>query len=269
MTMDLGINGKVALIAAASKGFGRAVAAQLAAEGCRVAICARTRAPLEQAVREITAEAQTTNPSAEVLPIVADVSKSDDCHRFVEIAADKWGGVDILVTNTGGPTPGTFETTDESAWADAVQTTLMNVVRLVRLCLPFMKERRWGRIVNITSVSVRQPIDGLLLSNTIRPAVVGLAKTLAAEFGTYNILVNNVCPGSHLTDRLRELADVRAQMNGTSAEHELELMGKSCPLNRLGQPEELAGVVAFLCSQPASYVNGQSIVVDGGAYRGM
>ncbi|MBU0617865.1 MAG: SDR family oxidoreductase [Planctomycetes bacterium] len=267
--MDLGINGKVALVAAASKGFGRAVAAQLAAEGCRVAICARSREPLEQAAREIAAQAQTTNPSAEVLPIVADVSSADDCRRFVETATDKWSGVDILVTNTGGPVPGTFETTDERAWGDAVEGTLMNVVRLVGFCLPFMKERRWGRIVNITSVSVRQPIDGLLLSNAIRPAVIGLAKTLATELGPYNILVNNVCPGSHLTDRLRELAKIRAEKNGTSADHELGLMANNCPLNRLGRPEELASVVAFLCGRPASYVNGQTIVVDGGTYRGM
>ncbi len=267
--MDLGINGKVALVAAASKGFGRAVAAQLAAEGCRVAICARHREPLEQAAREIETQAQATNPAAEVLPIVADVSNPDDCRRFVQTAADKWGTVDILVTNTGGPAPGTFETTDESAWADAVQSTLMNVVRLVRLCLPFMKQRKCGRVVNITSVSARRPIDGLLLSNAIRPAVIGLAKTLAAELGPYHILVNNVCPGSHLTDRLRELADARARKNTTSAEHELNQMAKNCPLNRLGQPEELASVVVFLCSQRASYVNGQSIVIDGGAYRGM
>jgi 3-oxoacyl-[acyl-carrier protein] reductase len=267
--MDLGITGKVALVAAASKGFGRAVAAQLAAEGSRVAICARHRETLEEAAHQIEAQARTTRPDAEVLPIVADVSKPDDCQRFVEAASDKWGGVDILVTNTGGPLPGTFETTDEAAWADGVQSTLMNVVRLVRLCLPSMKARKWGRIVNITSVSVRQPIDGLLLSNAIRPAVVGLAKTLAAELGSYNILVNNLCPGSHLTDRLRELAQIRAQRKNTSTDQELELMARDCPLSRLGQPEELANVVAFLCSQRASYVNGQSIVIDGGAYRGI
>ena len=267
--MDLGITGKVALVAAASKGFGRAVAAQLAAEGCRVAICARHRETLEQTAREIETQAKKSNPHADVLPVVADVSHPDDCRRFVEAATDKWGGVDILVTNTGGPTPGTFDSTDEPAWADAVQSTLMNVVRLVRLCAPFMKEREWGRIVNMTSISVKQPIDGLLLSNAIRLAVIGLAKTLATELGSYNILVNNVCPGSHLTDRLRELAEVRAQKNRTSADHELELMAEACPLNRLRQPEELASVVAFLCSQRASYVNGQSIVIDGGAYRGM
>jgi 3-oxoacyl-[acyl-carrier protein] reductase len=267
--MDLGITGKVALVAAASKGFGRAVAAQLAAEGCRVAICARHRETLEQTAREIETQAKTSSPHAAVLPVVADVSNADDCRRFVAAASDKWGGVDILVTNTGGPAPGTFDSIEDSAWNDAVQSTLMNVVRLVRLCLPFMKERRWGRIVNITSVSVKQPIDGLLLSNAIRPAVIGLAKTLATELGSYNILVNNVCPGTHLTDRLRELAAVRAQKNRTPADHELELMAEACPLKRLGQPEELASVVAFLCSQRASYVNGQSIVIDGGAYRGM
>jgi 3-oxoacyl-[acyl-carrier protein] reductase len=267
--MDLGITGKVALVAAASRGFGRAVAAQLAAEGCRVAICARHRETLEQTAREIETQAKKSSPHVAVLPVVADVSNADDCGRFVAAASDKWGGVDILVTNTGGPAPGTFDSIEESAWNDAVQSTLMNVVRLVRLCLPFMKERRWGRIVNITSVSVKQPIDGLLLSNAIRPAVIGLAKTLASEFGSYNILVNNVCPGTHLTDRLRELAAVRAQKNRTPADHELELMAEACPLKRLGQPEELASVVAFLCSQRASYVNGQSIVIDGGAYRGM
>jgi 3-oxoacyl-[acyl-carrier protein] reductase len=267
--MDLGINGKVALVAAASKGFGHAVATQLAAEGCRVAICARNRAPLERAAHEIERDAQRSNAAAEVLPIVADVSKADDCRRFVQTTTDHWVGVDVLVTNTGGPAPGTFDTIEESAWNDAVQSTLMNVVRLVRRCLPSMKQRKWGRIVNITSISAKQPIDGLLLSNAIRPAVIGLARSLAAELGSYNILVNNVCPGSHLTDRLRELAHVRTQKNHTSADHELELMAKTCPLNRLGQPEELASVVAFLCSQRASYVNGQSIVVDGGTYRGM
>lgn len=267
--MDLGINGRTALVAAASKGFGRAVAAQLAAEGCRVAICARHREMLDQTARQIETQARAANPAAEVLPVVADVSDADDCRRFVQTAADRWGTIDILVTNTGGPAPGTFETTDESVWAEGVQSTLMNVVRLVHLCLPFMKQRCWGRIVNITSVSARQPIDGLLLSNAIRPAVIGLAKTLASELAPYNILVNNVCPGSHLTDRLRELAEARAQKNATSADHELELMARNCPLGRLGQPEELASVVTFLCSQRASYVNGQSIVVDGGTYRGI
>jgi 3-oxoacyl-[acyl-carrier protein] reductase len=267
--MNLDIAGKVALVAAASKGFGRAVAAGLAAEGCRVAICARNRDPLERAAREIEAAARKTSPTAAVLPIVADITKPDDCRRFVETASEQWDGADILVTNTGGPAPGTFDMTDESAWEDAVQSTLMNVVRLVRLCLPTMRQRRWGRIVNITSISAKQPIDGLLLSNTFRPAIVGLAKTLATELGPDNILVNNVCPGSHLTDRLRELADVRAARNGTTATSELKLMAQASPLNRLGDPAELADVIVFLCSERAGYITGQSIVVDGGAYRGI
>jgi 3-oxoacyl-[acyl-carrier protein] reductase len=267
--MDLGINGKVALVAAASKGFGRAVAAQLAAEGCRVAICARHRDQLEQTAREIEAQARPAAPDAVVLPVVADVSSADDCRRFVEATVNEWGTVDILVTNTGGPAPGTFDTTDEAAWNAAVQSTLMNVIRLVRLCLPHMKKNHWGRIVNITSISVKQPIDGLLLSNSIRAAVIGLAKTLATELGPHNILVNNVCPGSHLTDRLRELAEARARRNATSPEEELEQMAQSSSLNRLGHPHELANVVTFLCSQRASYVTGQSIAVDGGAYRGI
>ena len=145
----------------------------------------------------------------------------------------------------------------------------MNVVRLIRLCLPHMKRNSWGRIVNITSISAKQPIDGLLLSNTFRPAIVGLAKTLSIELGPHNILVNNVCPGSHLTDRLRELAEVRAAKNESSIEQELETMAINCPLGRLGDPKELADVVTFLCSNRAGYVNGQSIAVDGGTYRGI
>jgi 3-oxoacyl-[acyl-carrier protein] reductase len=267
--MDLGISGKVAVVAAASKGFGRAVAGGLAAEGCRVAICARQREPLEQAAREIETQAKATAPDAVVLPVVADVSNADNCRRFVGTAVDKWGTVDILVTNSGGPAPGTFDTTDEPAWDAAVQNTLMSVVRLVRLCVPYMKQHRWGRIVNLASSSVKQPIDGLLLSNVIRPAVIGLAKTLSSELGPYNILVNNVCPGSHLTDRLRALAEARATEQGTSAEVVFQEMARRCPLNRVGEPHELADVVVFLCSQRASYVNGQSIVVDGGTYRGI
>ena len=261
--MDLGIRGKVALVAAASQGLGRAVAAGLAAEGARVAICAR-RAD----VLEATASAIQADTGSEILPVVADVSRADDCRRFVDAAVERWGTVDILVNNSGGPTPGTFDTTDDAAWAAAVDNTLMNVVRLTRLALPHMKAARWGRIVNIESISVKQPIAGLLLSNSIRPGVIGLAKTLAAEVARDGILVNNVCPGSHATDRLRELAEVRAASAGTTPEEELERMAEAIPLGRLGRPEELANVVVFLCSERASFVTGTTVLVDGGNYGG-
>lgn len=267
--MDLGIAGKVALVAAGSKGLGRAVAYRLAQEGCRVAICARNREALEQTADEIQSQVAGAGHEKIVLPIVADVSQAEDCRRFVAAAVEHWGKVEILVTNTGGPAPGSFESLDEAAWTRSIDNTLMNVVRLIRWCVPHMRRIGWGRIVNIASTSAKQPIDGLLLSNVLRPAILGLAKSLALELGPDNILVNTVCPGSHHTERLDELASAWARKNGTKAEQELERMARACPLNRLGKPKELAAVVAFLCGVPAGYLNGQSILVDGGTYRGL
>ena len=262
--MDLGIQGKVALVSAASKGFGRAIAAGLAREGCRVVMCARTAETLERAADEIRNET-----GAEVRTIAADVSLAADCRRFVQCALDEFGGVDILLTNTGGPAAGTFDTTDEAAWRAGIESTLMNVARLTQLAVPQMRKKQWGRIVNITSSSAKQPIAGLLLSNALRPAIVGYAKSLALELAADNILVNNVCPGMHLTDRLRHLAEVRAGDSGRTPAEQLGMMADEIPLGRLGRPEELADVVVFLCSERASYVTGQSILVDGGAYRGL
>jgi 3-oxoacyl-[acyl-carrier protein] reductase len=262
--MELGISGRVALVAAGSKGLGRATAACLAAEGARVAICARGQAALEAAAEEI---GRATG--AEMLPVVADVSVAADCERFVEEAVRRWGTVHILVNNSGGPTAGGFADKDDAAWQAAVETTLLNVVRLTRLVLPYMRQQRWGRIVNIESLSVKQPIGALLLSNAIRPAVIGLAKTLADEVAADGVLVNNVLPGSHETDRLRELAAAWAEKSGRSAEEELGGMAEKIPVRRLGRPEELGSVVAFLCSERTSFVTGTSVQVDGGACRGL
>lgn len=267
--MNLELRDQVAVVAAGSKGLGKAIASTLAVEGCRVAICGRNADTLEQAVVDIARDCTGQPQAPELLPVVADVAKPEDCARFVDAARERWGGVDILVTNTGGPRPGAFENMADEDWQHAIDSTLMNVVHLVRAVLPHLRARGGGSIVNVASLSAKQPIAGLLLSNAMRPAIVGLARTLANEHAKDGIRVNNVLPGMHLTDRLRELADVRAKSNGTSQTEELQRMAAMIPRGRIGEPEELANVAVFLASPRASFVTGQSIVVDGGAFPGL
>ena len=262
--MDLGLRGKGAAVAAASRGLGRATAHALAREGALVAICGRDEPRIRESADEIARET-----GASTLAVVADVARADDCRRFVEEAAARFGRLDILVTNTGGPPPGSFDAVDEPRWEEAFRTTLANVFHLVRAAVPHMKRNRWGRIVNIASLSAKQPIDGLMLSNVFRPAIVGLAKSLANELGPDGILVNTVCPGYTRTDRLQEVAEARAKAAGTTPEKVLAELAKSVPLGRVAEPEELAAVVAFLCSEPASFVTGVTLAVDGGACKGL
>ncbi len=262
--MDLGIAGKCALVTASSKGLGFACARALAGEGCRVVLSSRGGAALEAAACAIREET-----GAEAEAVAADVSRQADLERLVERAAERFGGVDILVTNTGGPAPGTFATTGDDAWAEGFENTLMNVVRLSRLCLPWMRTNGWGRIVHITSVSVKQPIGNLVISNSIRAAVHGLSKTMATEFAGDGVLVNCVCPGLHLTDRLRELAEIRGRASGRSPNEELAALEATVPVGRLGRPEDFASVVAFLCSERSRFVTGTSVLVDGGATLGV
>jgi 3-oxoacyl-[acyl-carrier protein] reductase len=257
--MELGINDRVAVVTASSQGLGRAIAEGLAAEGAAVALCARRREPLEEAAHAI---AQQTR--ARALAVVADVAGAEGCERLIRTTLDHFGRIDILVTNSGGPAPGAFDACDDDLWEQALQNTLLNVVRLVRLAVPSMKSRRWGRIVNVTSITARQPIPGLVLSNSLRPAVVGLAKTLADELAPHGILVNNVCPGLHKTDRLMHLVQDKPDPDS-----ELRKLTAAIPLGRLGEPRELASVVVFLCSERASFVTGTSVVVDGGTVRGI
>jgi len=229
-----------------------------------VALCGRDERRIREAAEEISRET-----GAPTLPVVADVSASADCHRFVEQAAREFGRLDILVTNTGGPKPGAFDAVDDSRWEEAFRTTLANVFHLARAAVPHMRKNRWGRIVNVASLSAKQPIDGLLLSNVFRPAIVGLAKTLASELGPDGILVNTVCPGYTRTDRLNEVAEARAAAAGTSPEKVLAELARTVPLGRIAEPEEFGAVVAFLCSEPASFLTGLTLAVDGGACRGL
>jgi 3-oxoacyl-[acyl-carrier protein] reductase len=262
--MDLGLKGKAAAVAAASRGLGRATARALAREGASVAVCGRDEGRIREAADEIARET-----GARMLAVVADVAVAADCGRFVEETAREFGRLDILVTNTGGPKPGAFDAVDDARWEDAFRTTLSNVFHLVRAAVPHLKTNRWGRIVNIASLSAKQPVDGLLLSNVFRPAIVGLAKTLASELGPDGILVNTVCPGYTRTDRLQEVAEARAKAGGTTPEKVLADLAKSVPLGRIAEPEEFAAVVAFLCSEPASFLTGLTIAVDGGACKGL
>lgn len=262
--MNLGVAGKVAVVAASSRGLGRAVAEELAAEGASLVLCARGAAALRE-----TADDIRRSTGARVLDLPADVANPADIARMMDAATREMGRVDILVTNAGGPSAGPFESHPPEEWERAVRQNLDSVINMTRSVLPGMKERRWGRIINITSVAVKQPIDNLILSNTVRAAVTGFARTLANEVASFGITVNNVMPGYTRTARIDDLARNNAAQHGTTVESELAAWERQIPVGRLGDPRELAAMVVFLASERASYTTGASIPVDGGWIRSL
>ena len=262
--MDLGIRGRVAIVAAASRGIGFGAARELAREGARVLLCSRDEGRATAAAEQIGRET-----GAEVFGARADVTSEADAARFVRLAEEKWGAVDILVTNAGGPPPATFADADLDTYRRAFELNALSAVRLAQLVVPAMRRRRWGRIVNITSVSVKQPIMGLLLSNTVRAGLTGWAKTLSAEIAADCVTVNSVAPGYTMTERQDELTAARALATGQTKEELMEMRAAEIPMRRSASVEEIAAAVAFLASERASYITGVTLQVDGGWVRSL
>ena len=262
--MNLGLKGKVALVAAASRGLGRAVADELAAEGANLVICARDPGALERAAGEIAAASGVS-----VLARPADVADAQAVDRLVAEGIDRFGQIDILVANAGGPPAGPFESLTPAMWETATRLTLGSTVSLTRAVLAGMKARRWGRIINITSIAVKQPVDSLMLSNSLRAAVTGFARTLANEVAPFGVTVNNALPGYTRTERVEELARSSEARGGPTAEAVRRGWEAQIPMGRLGEAREFAALVAFLASDRASYITGTSIAVDGGWIRSL
>ena len=261
--MDLGISGKVALVAASSKGIGLAIAEELAANGARLVMCARGEKDLRASAEKIR------STGAEVLDVVADVSNAEDIAALTAAAMKKFGRVDILVANSGGPPAGSFESFTPEMWSDAAQLLLFSTVAMVRAVLPRMKERHWGRILNVTSIAAKQPVDGLMLSNSLRAAVHGFARTLANEVAPFGITVNNILPGYTRTDRVVSLARHASETKGITIEESYKSWEEQVPMGRLAEPREIAAVAAFILSERASYLTASSIAVDGGWIRSL
>lgn len=262
--MDMGLKGRVAIVAASSQGIGRATAESFAAEGCRVAMCARNAPALAAAAEKIRDQY-----GADVFHQALDVTDADAVHQFVKAVAAKLGAVDICVTNAGGPPAKGFLAASVEDWRKAVDANFMSTVYFAREVIPYMQRKRRGRIITITSITTKQPVADLVLSNAVRAAVVGLVKSLANEFGKDGILVNNVGPGFNATDRLKELAKSRSAGSGKTEREIFDGWAADAPLRRLGEPREVADAIVWLASDRASYVTGQTVLVDGGMYKGL
>lgn len=262
--MDLGIKDRVAVVAASSRGLGQAVARGLAKEGAKLALCARTASALDVAAEEIRRDT-----GAEVMTQALDVTAHDQVRRFVAAVVERYGRLDICVANAGGPPAKSFAETTIEDWRAAADLNLMSTVYMAKETLPLMQRQQWGRFIAITSVAVKQPVEGLILSNAVRSGVSGLIKTLANEYGRYAVLVNNVCPGYTATTRLVELSHRLAGKEGIDPAEIQERWARQTALGRVGRPEEFADLVVFLASERATYITGASIAVDGGLVKGL
>jgi 3-oxoacyl-[acyl-carrier protein] reductase len=262
--MATGLRNRVAVVAASSQGMGRSIAEAFAAEGCRIAMCARKAGALHAAAREIG-----KSYGAEVLALPLDVTDPDRVHQFVHQTVRKFGGVDVCIPNAGGPPAKGFLAASLEDWRRAIDANFLSAVYFAREVIPYMRRQHWGRIITLTSISTKQPVPGLVLSNAVRGAVVGLVKSLANEFGKDGILVNNVGPGYTATERLTVLAKRRARALGQSERAIVAGWAEATAVKRIGEPREVADTIVWLASERASYITGQTILVDGGAYKGL
>ncbi len=262
--MDLGLKDRVAVVAASSQGIGRATAEAFAAEGCRVAMCARNGTALQPAAEQIKKK-----HGGEVFAQTCDVTNASAVSTFIAAVVKQFGGVDICVTNAGGPPAKGFLAASLEDWQRAIDMNFLSTVYFAREVIPHMQRKRWGRVITLTSITTKQPVADLVLSNAVRAAVVGLVKSLANEFGKDGILVTNVGPGFTATDRLKELAKVRSSAAGKSEQEIFDAWAADTPLKRLGDPREVAETIVWLASERASYITGQTVLVDGGIYKGL
>lgn len=262
--MDLGLKGRVAIVTGSSQGIGKAIALGLSQEGAKVSICARNVRQLTQTAKEIE-----STTGCEVLAVPTDLAIEDSIRGFVAKTFERFGRIDILINNTGGPPAVAFMQASQRQWREAIDLLLMSIVTACREVIPHMQKRKWGRIVNMTSFVAKQPTDDLVLSNAIRAGVFGLSKTLSNEFAKESILVNAVCPGWTLTKRVEELANTQAKATGKTLKETISGWESQIPLGRLAQPSEIASLAVFLASERASYITGSVIQVDGGVIKGL
>ena len=262
--MDLGITKKVALVTAASQGLGKAAALALARECATVVICSRRKREIEAAAKEIANATES-----EVLPLVADLSQAQAIDKLMTTVRNEYGTVHILVSNVGGPPTGDIVEMMDETWQKGFESTFMSTVRLIRAALPMMVKQNWGRIITITSIAAKEPITDLLISSSLRPGIQGLTKVIANKYANHSITINTVAPGMILTARQEELMNARSAQQNMSREQYMANAAKDIPAGRMGKPEEIGDVVAFLASEQASYINGSNLLVDGGLAKGI
>ena len=262
--MNLNLKNKNAIVCASSQGLGKAAAIDLAKEGVNLAICSRNQEKIDKAKEEILLK---TDHNIKVIALKADLDSLEDIQIFLQEVEQSLGVVDILVNNTGGPPPSTFEQISDEDWQNAFNSTMMSAIRLSRAMIPKMKENGWGRIINISSVSVKTPVNGLFLSNSLRMGVLGWAKALADELAAYGITVNTVCPGYTRTERVEAILESQSSSSGLSKEEIEKTIADNIPMRRVGEAEDLAGLITFLASEKANYMTGLAVQVDGGSAR--